>query len=61
MLFHIGAYDDAVKAYSNIPITSKNAREILYLRAKCYIILKELNNALGDLEKINELAPDPIA
>jgi hypothetical protein len=21
MLFHIGAYEDAVKAYSNIPIT----------------------------------------
>lgn len=58
MLFHIGAYDDAVKTYSNVPITAKNAREILYLRAKCYIILKELNNALCDLEKLNDYNPD---
>ena len=49
MLFHIGAYDDAIKAYSNVPITTKNSREVLYLRSKCYIILKELNNALVDL------------
>lgn len=58
MLFHIGAYDDAVKTYSNVPVTNKNSREILYLRAKCYIILKELNNALSDLEKIHELNND---
>ena len=61
MLFHIGAYDDAIKAYSNISITTKNVNQILYLRAKCYIILKELNNAIIDLEKIFELTQDPYA
>ena len=58
MMFHIGAYDDAVKAYSSIPITSKNTKEVLYLRAKCHIILKELNNALSDLDQIYETTND---
>lgn len=59
MYFHIGAYDDAVKAYSDIPLTTKNTKEILYSRAKCHIVLKELNNALKDLEKIHESTNDP--
>ncbi len=31
--------------------------DILLLRAKCYMVFKELNSALEDMEKIIELNP----
>lgn len=58
ILFHIGAYDDAIKAYSGEVLSVKNTKDVLYLRAKCHIILKELNNALNDLDKIYEVTND---
>ena len=48
LLFNTGAFEDAAKAYSN----SENIKKdeiLLLLRAKCYIVLKELNAALADL------------
>lgn len=51
LFFHIGAYEDAVRAYShNIEVNV----QALYLRARCYVILKELNNAMQDLQSIYE-------
>ena len=58
MYYYIGAYDDSIQSLASIPITSKNAKEVLYMRAKCYTILKELNNALLDLDKVFELTGD---
>ena len=54
LLFNIGAYDNAVKAYSHSNEMNSNC-ELLQLRAQCYIILKELNSALSDLSKIIEM------
>ncbi|EGR34644.1 hypothetical protein IMG5_005100 [Ichthyophthirius multifiliis] len=54
LLFNIGAYEDAIKAYSHVNNISKNC-DILLLRAKCYMVFKELNSALEDMEKIIEL------
>ena len=53
LLMNTGAFEDAVIAYSN----SQNKEgeisiESLIFRAKCYIILKELNLAINDLYKI---------
>lgn len=57
MLFNIEAYSDAIKTYSNVSgITSKP--DILLLRSKCYIVFKELNCALEDMDKIISLNTD---
>jgi len=54
LLFNTGAYEDAIRAYSNYEGINK-CEELLSLRAKCCIVLKELNAALNDLSKLVEL------
>lgn len=54
LLFNIGAYSDAIKTYSNANGISRNP-DILLLRAKCYIVQKDLNFALDDLDRIIDL------
>jgi len=54
LLFCTGAYEDAVKAYSNSE-TLNDSESLLALRVKCNIILKELNLALNDLDRLLEL------
>jgi len=54
LLFCTGAYEDAVKAYSNSE-TIKDSENLLALRVKCNIVLKELNLALTDLDRLLEL------
>jgi tetratricopeptide (TPR) repeat protein len=54
LLFSIGAYEDAIKAFSYSPSIDKN-RDALLSRTKCYIYLKELNLSLKDMEKLIEL------
>lgn len=48
LLFNIGAVEDAVKAYSHIENINNNS-DLLLLRCKCYIYLKELNSGLNDM------------
>jgi tetratricopeptide (TPR) repeat protein len=57
LLFNIGAFEDAVKAYSHANNINKNEK-ILLIRAKCYMILKELNSALSDMSRIIEITND---
>ena len=57
--FFVGAYEDAIKLYTNLLITSKNQKEILVMRNNCYMIVKELNNALSDMDKIIKISNDP--
>ena len=54
LLFNIGAFDDAIKAYSHANDINKNS-DILLLRAKCYMVFKELNSALEDMDRMIEL------
>ena len=54
LLFCTGAYEDAVKAYSNSD-NIVNSEKLLALRVKCNIILKELNLALNDLDRLLDL------
>lgn len=53
MYFHIGAYEEAINCFGSVTNTYKN-NQVLYLRAKTLIITKELNNAMLDLQKIQE-------
>lgn len=48
IFFHIGAYEDAIKLFSSLTSTDRNI-QVLYARAKTFIIIKELNNAMLDL------------
>lgn len=57
LLFNIGAFEDAIKAYSNITHSEK-AQQVYKLRIGCFIILKELNNALNDMQKIIDATKD---
>lgn len=57
LLFNIEAYADAIKTYSNVSGIA-NKPDILLLRAKCYIVFKELNCALEDMDRIIELKTD---
>ena len=57
LLFNTGAIEDAAKAYSNSEDIS-NDESLLLLRAKCFIILKELNAALADLTRLEEISND---
>lgn len=50
-MFNTGAYEDAISAYSNTRDIESNVQTLI-LRAKCFMLIKELNSALGDLEKI---------
>jgi len=48
LLFNIGAVEDAVKAYSHIENLCSNS-DLLLLRCKCHIYLKELTSGLNDM------------
>lgn len=58
LLFSIGAAEDAIRAYNNCPSIEKNRNysinlvPIIMERAKCYLLLKELNLCLKDMLKI---------
>jgi tetratricopeptide (TPR) repeat protein len=54
LLFNTGALEDAVRAYSNSETVTRSER-LLALRAKCNIVLKELNAALSDLNRLVDL------
>lgn len=54
LLFCTGAYEAAARAYSNSENITKS-EQLLCLRAKCYIVIKELNLALSDLNKLIDL------
>lgn len=45
LLFYIRAYEDANRAYSNITNINKNFEALLY-KVKCYLIVKDVLNAL---------------
>ena len=47
LLFNAGAFGDAAKAYSTSE-TIKKSENLLLLRTKCSIALKELNSGLTD-------------
>lgn len=57
LLFNIGAYEDAVKAYSHVA-NSPKSQMIFKLRSYCFVVLKELNNALSDMQKIIDASAD---
>eukprot|EP01017_Pseudomicrothorax_dubius_P034550 TRINITY_DN4753_c0_g4_i2.p1 TRINITY_DN4753_c0_g4~~TRINITY_DN4753_c0_g4_i2.p1 ORF type:complete len:1181 (-),score=268.49 TRINITY_DN4753_c0_g4_i2:134-3676(-) len=54
LLFCATIYDEACKMYSRVPDLAMNI-EILYLRVRTYIKMKELNAALEDLNRVIEL------
>lgn len=58
LLFYIGAYEDAAKAYSNINNINKNFEVLLY-RTKCYLTCKDVLNALANLKLMLEVKNDP--
>ena len=58
LLFNTGAFEDAAKAYSNSE-TIKKSENLLLLRTKCYIALKELNSGLTDLNRLVEISSNP--
>lgn len=58
LLFFIGAYEDAAKAYSNINNVNKNFEVLLY-KAKCYLTCKDVLNTLANLKLMLEIRPDP--
>ncbi|KRX04632.1 hypothetical protein PPERSA_04447 [Pseudocohnilembus persalinus] len=51
LLFHCGALDDAIKAYSHSD-QQESDLNLLAARSKCYIALKELDKAYVDIEKV---------
>lgn len=57
LLFSIQAYDDANRAYSNIHNIHKNFEVLLY-RVKCYLIVKDVLNALNYLKSMLEIQHD---
>lgn len=57
LLFSIRSYEDANKAYSNVTNLSKNF-EVLFYKAKCYLIVKDVLNALHYLKMMLDLKPD---
>jgi tetratricopeptide (TPR) repeat protein len=57
LLFYIGVYEDAAKAYSNINNINKNF-EVLLFRAKCYLISKDVLNTLTNLKLMLEVKTD---
>ncbi len=54
LLFQIGAFDDACKAYSNISNIAKNPEALLY-RAMCYLTLKDIVSTVSNLKMILDL------
>jgi tetratricopeptide (TPR) repeat protein len=58
LLFFIGAFEDAAKAYSNINNVNKNFEVLLY-KAKCYLTCKDVLNTLANLKLMLEIRQDP--
>lgn len=54
LLFYIGAYEDAAKAYSNINNINKNF-DVLFCRVKCYLTCKDVLNTIGNLKLMLEV------
>ncbi|EGR32790.1 hypothetical protein IMG5_070720, partial [Ichthyophthirius multifiliis] len=54
LLFNIGAFEDAIKAYSNINGINKN-EEYLLLRIKCYFAMKDLTSTIEDIDSLLQL------
>lgn len=57
-LFCIRSYDDANRAYSNVNNLHKNFDVLLY-KTKCYLIVKDVLNALQYLKMMLDIKPDP--
>ena len=57
LLFNIKAYEDAIKTYSHCTNISKNEK-LLKLRINCNLVMKELNNALTDMQTFVDLTQD---
>lgn len=57
LLFNIRAYEDAVKTYSHCTNIQKNEK-LLKLRINCNLVMKELNNALSDMESFISITQD---
>jgi hypothetical protein len=57
LLFYIGAYEDAAKAYSNINNVNKNFEVLLY-KAKCYLTCKDVLNTLVNLKCMLDIKAD---
>ncbi|CAD8212992.1 unnamed protein product [Paramecium pentaurelia] len=57
LFFQIGVYEDAIESYSK-SISSEKSLQVLYFRAKTYILIKELNSSMLDLQKIVEQSND---
>jgi hypothetical protein len=58
LLFYIRAYEDANKAYSNINNVNKNFEVLLY-KTKCFLIVKDVLNALANLKLMLDIKKDP--
>jgi hypothetical protein len=54
LLFQIGAFDDACKAYSNISNITKNPEALLY-RAMCNLTLKDIVSTVSNLKLILDI------
>ena len=57
LLFNSGAYEDAIKAYSHSDLINED-ETLLYLRAKCFLVLKDVNAANEDFNRIIGLKPN---
>lgn len=57
LLFFIRAYEDANKAYSNVNNINKNF-DVLFHKVKCFLIVKDVLNALTHLKMMLDIKPD---
>ena len=57
LLFYIGVYEDAAKAYSNINNVNKSFEVFLY-KAKCYLTCKDVLNSLTNLKLMLDIKPN---
>ncbi len=57
LLFYIEAYEDAVKAYSNINNINKNFQALIH-KAKCYLAVKDVTNAITNLKYMLQIKTD---
>ena len=58
LLFYIRAYEDANKAYSNVNNINRNF-QVLFYKVKCYLIVKDVLNALTHLRMMLDIKHDP--
>ncbi|CAK93981.1 unnamed protein product (macronuclear) [Paramecium tetraurelia] len=57
LFYQMGAFEEAISSYSNM-INSEKCSQALYHRAKTFVTIKELNNAIQDLQKLVECSTD---